>query len=494
MRNSVGLDAHMRDRSPARARQIISRSASSFGQLHTANADESVQHPTGTFGLGPRRRSNAHQTVPADKSKPEAAALMERVQSVSAKADALLTGAGRANERQELRNAIQGRAYPNERLLDLTERLARLENLLDEVAALGSLPTPSTSRTARTARTARTVASDSVPQGISTEGLARTARTFLAESSRQGGAEEVPRALSFRNEAPEPRKRIAAPPPATPLVGFTPRSAGRFIEVAPGGATPGVPGTPSMPVHLQGAYSPTAPAPSFLNRQPYSNVPAQAPYYPAPMGMFAPEATPRRGTPRVSSRGVRTSVGGNPYSGRGEVGGNLYSGRQKASATEYAISAEPARSYSAPRSQSVPRQMLSACPPPHGVLAQGYLVGPGAAGTQTPMVPLQPFMQAPRGSPMMNAGVATPSMPPPPSLLQPFSPASLLASFSAQDGVDSKLRRWLSEIPIGNGADRGWDDSQIAGIASFAQDRHLEHLNAEDIYRKYVEYQVDSAG
>merc|ERR1719498_1727097 len=102
------------------------------------------------------------------------------------------------------------------------------------------------------------------------------------------------------------------------------------------------------------------------------------------------------------------------------------------------------------------------------------------------MVPLQPM--GPLGVRDRVPGAGTPSMPPPPGLLMPFSIGRAL-----QDGVDSKIRRWLSTIPIGNGADRGWDDAQIAGIAAFAQDRHLEHLPAEDIYKKYVEHQVESA-
>lgn len=77
-------------------------------------------------------------------------------------------------------------------------------------------------------------------------------------------------------------------------------------------------------------------------------------------------------------------------------------------------------------------------------------------------------------------------MPPPPSLLTPFT-----IGRSMPEGVDSKTRRWLDTIPIGD--DRSWDDAQIAGLVDFAVDRHLEHLPAEDIYKRYVEYQVESA-
>jgi len=62
-----------------------------------------------------------------------------------------------------------------------------------------------------------------------------------------------------------------------------------------------------------------------------------------------------------------------------------------------------------------------------------------------------------------------------------------------QDSIEGKIRDWLKSIPIGNGAERGWDDSQILEIAEFAQDNHLEHLKAEDIYKRYVEFQVERA-
>merc|ERR1711972_401732 len=56
------------------------------------------------------------------------------------------------------------------------------------------------------------------------------------------------------------------------------------------------------------------------------------------------------------------------------------------------------------------------------------------------------------------------------------------------------LKEWLKTIPIGNGAERGWDDTQILEIAEFAQEQHLEHLTAEEIYKRYVEYQVEKSG
>lgn len=62
-----------------------------------------------------------------------------------------------------------------------------------------------------------------------------------------------------------------------------------------------------------------------------------------------------------------------------------------------------------------------------------------------------------------------------------------------QDGAEWKIREWLRSIPIGNGAERGWDDSQIRAIASFAQEEDLDHLDAAEIYKRYVEHQVEVA-
>lgn len=62
-----------------------------------------------------------------------------------------------------------------------------------------------------------------------------------------------------------------------------------------------------------------------------------------------------------------------------------------------------------------------------------------------------------------------------------------------QDSAEGKIREWLKTIPIGDGDERGWDDTQILEIAEFAQEHHLEHLAAEEIYKRYVEHQVERA-
>lgn len=78
----------------------------------------------------------------------------------------------------------------------------------------------------------------------------------------------------------------------------------------------------------------------------------------------------------------------------------------------------------------------------------------------------------------------------------PFGPQGLwMPSFGQflQESAEAKIRDWLKTIPIGNGAERGWDDAQILDIAGFAQDHKLDSLKAEDIYKRYVEFQVEKA-
>jgi len=74
-----------------------------------------------------------------------------------------------------------------------------------------------------------------------------------------------------------------------------------------------------------------------------------------------------------------------------------------------------------------------------------------------------------------------------------FALASPPPPSSATGGVERTLRRWLDTIPIGNGADRGWDNAQVAEIARFAEEEQLQHCSAEEIYRRYVEHQVGAS-
>lgn len=66
--------------------------------------------------------------------------------------------------------------------------------------------------------------------------------------------------------------------------------------------------------------------------------------------------------------------------------------------------------------------------------------------------------------------------------------------------MEEKVRLWLATIPKspqsgshGNRETREWDDEQIAKIAHFAREASIEDLEAEEIYRRYVMYQVEIA-
>lgn len=56
--------------------------------------------------------------------------------------------------------------------------------------------------------------------------------------------------------------------------------------------------------------------------------------------------------------------------------------------------------------------------------------------------------------------------------------------------VEEKLLCWLATIPDPG---RQWDDGQISKIAMFAQDSNVNHFPAEEIYRRYVVFQVEEA-
>lgn len=64
-----------------------------------------------------------------------------------------------------------------------------------------------------------------------------------------------------------------------------------------------------------------------------------------------------------------------------------------------------------------------------------------------------------------------------------------------KDFTEGKVRGWLATISLSDsdGPDRGWDDQQIFSIVQFAQDARLQHLSAEEIYRRYVLHQVEMA-
>eukprot|EP00928_Gymnodinium_smaydae_P051169 TRINITY_DN34699_c0_g1_i1.p1 TRINITY_DN34699_c0_g1~~TRINITY_DN34699_c0_g1_i1.p1 ORF type:complete len:171 (-),score=35.49 TRINITY_DN34699_c0_g1_i1:390-902(-) len=59
-----------------------------------------------------------------------------------------------------------------------------------------------------------------------------------------------------------------------------------------------------------------------------------------------------------------------------------------------------------------------------------------------------------------------------------------------EDSVEAKLRRWIEDIPVGGGADRGFSETQLAEIASFARSKRLEDAPAEEMYQKWHEDKI----
>lgn len=60
--------------------------------------------------------------------------------------------------------------------------------------------------------------------------------------------------------------------------------------------------------------------------------------------------------------------------------------------------------------------------------------------------------------------------------------------------IEIKVRNWLATIPMSpDGLEREWDDVQISNLVRFAEDWGLEHMPAEEIYKRYVMHQVELA-
>eukprot|EP00747_Dinoflagellata_sp_TGD_P045802 gnl/TRDRNA2_/TRDRNA2_144059_c0_seq1.p1 gnl/TRDRNA2_/TRDRNA2_144059_c0~~gnl/TRDRNA2_/TRDRNA2_144059_c0_seq1.p1 ORF type:complete len:501 (+),score=24.52 gnl/TRDRNA2_/TRDRNA2_144059_c0_seq1:101-1603(+) len=97
--------------------------------------------------------------------------------------------------------------------------------------------------------------------------------------------------------------------------------------------------------------------------------------------------------------------------------------------------------------------------------------------------------------------LAVPLVSPPGALHEvPYSRSSSVGpvrpgaeSHHATATTQGKLRAWLGAIPTPAVPDRQWDDNQICKIASFARERGLDHLRAEEIYERYVIHQLDLA-
>lgn len=93
----------------------------------------------------------------------------------------------------------------------------------------------------------------------------------------------------------------------------------------------------------------------------------------------------------------------------------------------------------------------------------------------------------------LQASLSTVAATPPHAWYRSLSTARQRVKPTASD-VIQKLREWLDTIPIGNGENRGWDDKQLEEIADFAMENDHAQFSAEQIYRHFVEFQVEEAG
>jgi len=456
----------------------------------------------------------------------EASALMRRVDSVSAKSERLLAQAGRDADRQATApppaSALSS-GFAIERLTELSVRLARLEVLLDEVAQTGLLriaaalpshwdssrssldPHESSAIDAsdigvRSARGMMPQVAGSQPSYVPVRGVAvpgRYAEVGVAPDQHEPSS-QLGRRSTSRNGA-RPALGAASPMVAAPPVSPYPGVAVPMVAVPSGYLSPSpAPPVASMvvtPMHngdrlvLPGGTLHVAQAVQLL--QPVlmpSVLPFEAAAQAAVVQQRSRSAHPA--SHHYAGWPAASFVGQQQQAGQQQV----MTPRGMATAQVVGRGAGTLRSFSAPRVPSFSGGALTpGMPPPgtpHLVLLPpggppGNLPGTprgsgaGMNGAFTVPLPLQPpYLKAPPGL----TGMLTPTMWNNPSLGR-----------GLQDNVTTKIRNWLDTIPIGNGADRGWDDAQIREIADFAQDSHLEHLSAEEIYKRYVEHQVEQA-
>mmetsp|Transcript_17631 Transcript_17631/g.48414 ORF Transcript_17631/g.48414 Transcript_17631/m.48414 type:complete len:612 (+) Transcript_17631:75-1910(+) len=505
--------------------------------------------------------NSQHRQEPAPWTPPygataETAALMARVQSVSAKAETLLVSAGRtgAGRGKPVGTTRMRGARVQERPVGLEEGLGQLEVLLDEVATLGPLasaPVPKpilgASPTARPQRqSSGVIMPDGPPQKVNQAGshtpTPPTLRTDqrLMEMSQAAGSYRAPPPTSrpsnrfveimqvpvatvmtgpAAQQQPVSTAFNAAGGPPQQACGSGPVASGRLTPPTPmpppaglgltgplAGATPMAPAGSGVPgSRTQSPIRSGRPPPPACGAAPASQSQGHAPRPRAgtpqpPMGWFQghpPPASSQPGglataPPWLGGAGQRAPMSHRSFTPRAASG--LDTPRVGYGTTGIGLFAHETsvvRGSSATRGFTPQRRAPSA--PPSRVLT---VVPPPVVPMPLPMSAVGPGVDG-------LTGLGDP--PPPLAGLQPLSHLALgplpglgghwmppLAK-TKQDGVEAKIRQWLQTIPIGNGADRGWDDGQIAEITEFARRKNLGDLDAETIYKKYVEDQVERA-
>jgi len=381
---------------------------------------------------------------------PDQAALSAKVQSVLNKLDTLLVTAGK--RRSPRPQPVAGGSVKAD-FADLLDRLAQLDMLLDDLVAMGHAflgqPLDVTNAVTHNGTSVRDTAWSSLEQSRQQHvGMPGVPVPFVVRHHSVGNA-------SVRSATPRlpssicPQHRtifVEVPQPQSTLGGGGAAPAGRGMVPplglpkplginTPGGHSP-VPtgmGSPSVPPPLIPLSTTTGGADRWRSASPPPNNGWQ-------VGGRPPVREAGRSLPTLF--GVSVPLGGN--------------GDGRLSPTTSA----PARAFSRPRGND-------------------SLLGTSPSGLAVPPLGL----------------IGVPGIPqtgPPPRLWMPSLPLSL-SDVPAPAGAESKIREWLKTIPIGNGADRGWDDSQIREIAAFAQDKQLEDASAEEIYKRFVEHQVEMA-
>eukprot|EP00930_Biecheleria_cincta_P045233 TRINITY_DN31181_c0_g1_i1.p1 TRINITY_DN31181_c0_g1~~TRINITY_DN31181_c0_g1_i1.p1 ORF type:complete len:599 (-),score=83.50 TRINITY_DN31181_c0_g1_i1:39-1754(-) len=485
----------------------------------------------GASSSGPSTTSLAAATT----AGPVGQALLARVNSVSSKVESIL-GNGKRHVRSPL--PISRPSSLGDKLLDLTEKLAHLESLLDEAQSRSIFNPPprrSDFDSAAQLEAAADATVDSVarsliaamnqhqgccnghshtphhtalvpPSGPPTSGFLQQAVAAAAAAAQTAVAadysdsRELTAGIPLRNHAvvrQQSHSRAATPLPSSRVQ--TVQTPGRFVEVSLGasaGVPSAVPLQPSRGLRSPAGYSSgvgsgslTPPVgglgqgltpPVGLSAPAGLRTPNLAPPPAAPVLPGAPPMLPIRGMAESLALGASRQLNG---------------------------AKTPLNGGSTPRLSFGPGYSPGPFLASRAAAATG--VGSGLMGGGATLVsPLDGRMSPP----LPFAGVATPtsrnaSVSRHPSgqgdgaIRVSTSPLTGFHSPSFDDHqqdrpqkkTEMKIRQWLSTIPIGNGSERGWDDAQIQEIANFAETQGIEYVSAEEMYKRYVEHQVSQA-
>eukprot|EP00927_Polykrikos_kofoidii_P025521 TRINITY_DN22909_c0_g1_i1.p1 TRINITY_DN22909_c0_g1~~TRINITY_DN22909_c0_g1_i1.p1 ORF type:complete len:538 (+),score=65.48 TRINITY_DN22909_c0_g1_i1:49-1662(+) len=489
-------------------------SASSFADPSSGVAREATVM---TNVIKHHPRSMWQLQIPPSGSAADAAALMARVRSVSAKTETVLETAIRGGWAARTRFVPQQRTRTQDSLSDLSDRLERLEVLLDDITSIVSSPVSSFPNCTMGVSSCRPLTR------ASTEGTAvsmppmwrcgsvdiNTTNGYCSNGSACASVPAPAKPMARYNSY-----NVAAPPPSSR---FSKRCTELPSQKMLGAVTP----PPSAPSALAvvasasaGHFASVAPLPA-----PQGQSPAAMPVPAAPLGS-ASASGPGQGL-GVGPPCVGQNLGGG--SGSGHLSPPVllplqFSACQHSQKQPAELSPMPGllgrsfrRSGSSPMScQSIFTPRADTVTTPRGcapVVASvplfGYVPEPFSRATSAPRragfavrPPMSQHLTPPHpnfnldvqggvgfgASTIVNGGFVGSVG----RLPTPHGSVNM-------DTVETKLRQWLQTIPIGNGSHRGWDDSQIEEMARFARRQRLDHLDAEALYKRYVEHQVEIA-